>query len=64
MWSDYKYLLAYSLPLAGFLGVHFGGIWSPGSIYVAFLLIPMLELILPASVGNHPPALGPGSAGA
>ncbi|WP_420458200.1 alkane 1-monooxygenase [Neolewinella sp.] len=53
MWSDYKYLLAYALPLAGLLGVHLGGAWSPGSIYVAFVLLPVLELILPASTDNH-----------
>lgn len=54
MWKDYKYLFAYVLPLAGFLGVHFGGAWAPGSIYVAFVILPIMELILPASAGNHP----------
>ncbi|CAH0998802.1 Alkane 1-monooxygenase 2 [Neolewinella maritima] len=54
MWKDYKYLFAYLLPLAGFLGVHLGGAWSPGSIYVAFVLLPLLELVLPASTDNHP----------
>ena len=53
MWNDYKYVFAYVLPLAGLLGVHFGGAWSPGSIYVAFVLLPVLELILPASTDNH-----------
>ncbi|MCP9234640.1 alkane 1-monooxygenase [Lewinella sp. JB7] len=56
MWRDYKYLLAYVIPLAGFLGVHFGGVWSPGSLYVAFLLLPLLELVLPARTGNPAPA--------
>ena len=53
MWRDYKYVFAYVLPLAGLLGVHLGGAWSPGSIYVAFVLLPVLELILPASTDNH-----------
>ena len=53
MWKDYKYLFAYTVPLAGFLGVHYGGAWSPGSIYVAFVILPVLELILPAGIGNH-----------
>ena len=56
MWKDYKYLFAYLLPLAGLLGVHYGGAWSPGSIYVAFVLLPVMELILPTSPGNHPEA--------
>ncbi len=55
MWRDVKYLLAYLLPLAGFLGLYFGGVWSPGSIYVAFVALPLLELVLPASTENHTP---------
>lgn len=47
MWKDYKYLFAYVLPLAGVLGIYLGGVWSPGSIYVAFVALPILELILP-----------------
>jgi alkane 1-monooxygenase len=54
MWRDYKYLIAYALPLAGFLGVHYGGAWSPGSIYVAFVLLPLLELFLPTDTSNAP----------
>lgn len=57
MWRDYKYLLAYTLPLAGFMGVHYGGGWSPGSIYLAFVVLPVLELVLPADASN-PPAEG------
>ena len=59
MWNDYKYLFAYVLPLAGFLGIYYGGAWSPGSIYVAFVLLPLLELILPASTDNHPEEVEP-----
>ncbi len=51
MWNDYKYLLAYTLPLAGFLGIYLGGAWSPGSMYLAFVLLPVLEAILPAGAG-------------
>ena len=53
MWKDYKYLLAYLLPLAGVIGIHFGGAWSPGSLYVAFVALPLLELILPPGTTNH-----------
>ena len=56
MWRDAKYLLAYLLPLAGFLGLYLGGPWSLGSIYVAFVVLPLLELILPPATENHDPA--------
>lgn len=52
MWKDTKYLLAYIAPLAGYLGIHLGGYWSLGSIYVGFVLIPLLELILPGTKNN------------
>ena len=55
MYRDLKYLIAYLLPLAGFLGLYFGGIWSYGSIYVAFLALPLLELVLPARTDEHAP---------
>lgn len=55
MWRDLKYLLAYLAPLAGYAGVYFGGWASPGSIYIGFVLIPMLEWVLPYSTANHPP---------
>lgn len=54
MWRDAKYLLAYLAPLAGYAGVYAGGIWSLGSIYIGFLLIPLLELVLPYTTANHP----------
>ncbi len=53
MLRDTKYLLAYCLPLAGFLGIHWGGVWSFGSIYLGFGLLPLLELFLPANTTNH-----------
>jgi len=59
MYRDLKYLLAYLLPLAGYLGLYFGGIWSFGSIYVAFVALPLLELVLPGTVENHLPAEEP-----
>lgn len=52
MWKDAKYLLAYIAPLAAYLGIYFGGIWSLGSIYVGFVLIPLLELFLPGTPQN------------
>ena len=42
MLRDLKYLLAYIAPAAGYLGIYLGGIWSFGSIYIGFVLIPIL----------------------
>ncbi|MCB9282594.1 MAG: alkane 1-monooxygenase [Lewinellaceae bacterium] len=51
-WRDLKYLIAYVAPLAGIWGLSQGGWASPGSIYVAFILIPVLEQVLPQSTAN------------
>lgn len=50
--KDAKYLLAYVAPLSAFAGLYYGGIWSLGAVYVAFVLIPFLEMILPYSKEN------------
>ncbi|NJC27726.1 alkane 1-monooxygenase [Neolewinella antarctica] len=55
MYRDLKYLIAYLLPLAGYLGLYFGGVWSFGSIYVAFVFLPLLEFILPTRGDTHAP---------
>lgn len=55
MLRDAKYFIAYIAPLAGYLGIYYGGIWSLGSIYVAFVMIPLLEQFLPKSDENFPP---------
>lgn len=57
MLRDSKYLIAYLLPLSGFLGIYLGGAWSFGSMYVGFGLIPLLELFTPARGENHDPAI-------
>lgn len=44
MWKDAKYLLAYALPIGGFWGLFQQGVWSPGSFYIAFVIIPVIEL--------------------
>jgi Fatty acid desaturase. len=50
--KDLKYLIAYLAPLAAYLGIYFGGIWSLGSIYVGFVLIPALEFFSPGTKAN------------
>jgi alkane 1-monooxygenase len=53
--KDLKYFAAYVLPLSGFLGIYFGGIWSFGAFYTSFILIPFVELFTPAQGNNHAP---------
>lgn len=55
MWKDSKYLIAYLAPLAGYLGLYYGGWWSLGSIYVGFVAIPILETFLPGTPENLTP---------
>lgn len=42
--QDLKYLMGYVAPLAAAGGLWAGGWWSPGSMYVGFVLIPLFEL--------------------
>lgn len=53
MFRDLKYLLAYLLPLSGYLGLYLGGIWSPGSIYLAFVILPILDQAFPPGTDEH-----------
>lgn len=48
-----KYLWAYSIPIVGFLGIYFQGIWSYSVVIFAFGIIPLLELILPTNEENY-----------
>ena len=52
MLKDTKYLLAYILPLSAFFGLYYGGIWSFAAVFLGFLIIPLLELVLPQSTEN------------
>ena len=51
-WKDTKYLLAYIAPATAFAAIYYQGIWSFSTIYFAFILIPLLELVLPFSEKN------------
>lgn len=48
-----KYLLAYSIPLFGILGINYGGIWSYAALLFAFVILPVLELLLPVDEKNY-----------
>ncbi len=47
-----KYLIAYLGPLSAFAGLYFGGAWSFGFVYLAFGILPLLELFLPTNRDN------------
>jgi alkane 1-monooxygenase len=51
--KDWKYILAYMLPLSAFWGIHQKGWLSFGSVFIAFVFIPIIEHILPKSKINH-----------
>jgi len=53
--KDIKYLFAYFAPIAAFAGIYFGGIWSFGSVYVGFIIVPILEFFTPNSTANLSP---------
>lgn len=44
--KDLKYLAAFSIPLVAFLSVYLKGYWSFATPIFAFILLPVLELIL------------------
>ncbi len=48
-----KYLWAYSIPFIGLLGIYYGGFWMYSALIFAFVLIPILELLLPIDANNY-----------
>ena len=48
-----KYLLAYSIPIIGMIGIYFGGYYTYSAILFAFVIIPVLELLLPIDERNY-----------
>ncbi len=44
--SDFKYLMAYSIPLTALVGLYFGGYWLFTTPFYIFVIIPAVELIL------------------
>ncbi len=53
--KDLKYLAALTLPLSAFIGISLGGIWSYFTPVYGFVLIPILEIILPLDNRNFDP---------
>lgn len=54
--KDLKYLLAYIMPLSGFVALYFGGILSYASVIIGFLILPTLEFFIPTSTKNFAPS--------
>ncbi len=52
MWKDAKYLIAYVLPAATFSALWFKGVFAYNTVAVGFVLIPILEQVLPRSSRN------------
>lgn len=52
-WADLKYFLAYMLPLTVLIGIFYGGFWSLGGVILAFIIIPVIEQILPPDIYNY-----------
>jgi alkane 1-monooxygenase len=48
-----KYLWAYSIPIVGITGIYLQGIWSYLLVVFVFILIPILERILPLNEANY-----------
>ncbi len=54
MLREAKYLLAYTIPLVTIWAIYRGGFWSFSTLIEAFVIIPLLELVLPKSDRNIP----------
>jgi len=47
--SDLRYLFAYLVPVACFFGLYFGGWASGGALWLGFMVVPLVELFVPAA---------------
>lgn len=59
MFREAKYLAAYTLPLVTVLAIFQLGWWSYATLIEAFVIIPLLELVLPKSRNNVPETAEP-----
>jgi alkane 1-monooxygenase len=49
----YKYLVAYTIPLAAAIGLYFGGIHAWTTLVYGFVVVPILDTLIPMSTENH-----------
>ena len=52
--NRYKYLLAYIIPLLGFCSIHWYENWSWLTLVFSFVVIPILDIVLPINTANPP----------
>lgn len=50
--GDWRYLSAYLVPAACWVGLTYGGWMAPGALWVGFVLVPLIELFVPARPEN------------
>ena len=50
--TDLKYLVAYTIPIAGFISIYIDGIFSWTAVLYAFVFIPIIELFVSKSKDN------------
>jgi len=55
MWHDIRYLGAYLIPICAFLGLALRGPWSFAGVAFAFIVIPVVELVLGATKTSKTP---------
>lgn len=55
--SKYNYLLVYTLPITVFIAFHLQGYWTFLPIGIFFVLVPLLELIIPKADENATPSV-------
>ncbi len=51
-WKDLRYLAAFTIPLSAVISLYFKGAWSYFTPVYAFVLIPVLEVLLPQDASN------------
>ncbi|TYB78729.1 alkane 1-monooxygenase [Bizionia myxarmorum] len=51
--KDLKYLVAFTIPLTTIISLYFQGYWSYFTPFYAFILLPILELLLPIDTANY-----------
>ncbi|MEO0528680.1 MAG: alkane 1-monooxygenase [Bacteroidota bacterium] len=51
--KDLKYLAAMSIPVSAIISIYFKGYWSFFTPFYAFVMIPILEVLLPHDTSNY-----------
>ena len=53
--KDLKYLAAFTIPISAIISIYFKDIWSFFTPFYAFVIIPILEILLPVDTSNLSP---------